>query len=128
MAIISSTGTPFLGYISLATAGALNIPIWTVMGSAATYTLKANERLVVTNLQVSSNDTVAALVTIDTGGGTPTKLLSAYLSTTQFLQPEEIPAGICHGIFGTPLRANISAVTGGKTVEIVLVGFVSATG
>lgn len=125
---IRLTGTPFVGYISLTSAapGPVNIAIFNPMGGAA-YTLSAAEMLVVTNITVSSNDTAAALVTVDTAGTTPTKLLSSYLSSTLPPVSVQAPTGCVHGIFGVPLRATATAVTAGKTVEIVVYGLISRT-
>lgn len=129
MAIISSNGTPFVGYVSLTNAapGPVTFALVTVMGQA-NYTLQANERVNITNITVSSSDgTGTPLITVDTGGGTPTKFVSAYVNTTQQLQPVQISPGMAHGIFGVVPRATANAVTAAKTVEIVIKGFISRT-
>lgn len=127
MAIKSLSGTPFIGYLSLSAAATpTNVPVFVPMGSAA-YTLKATEKLMVTNITLSSNDSTGGLFTLDTAGGTPTKFVSAYLSSTQFLQPEQIPPGVCVGILGTLLRAQVSAITATKTVEVVIKGTIVST-
>jgi hypothetical protein len=125
MALVIS-GTPFVGYLSL-TNGAIGptaFTLFTVMGKAA-YTLQSTERLYITNITISSNDTTQALVTVDTGGSTPTKLASTYLSTSQPPAVENIPLGACKTIFGTVPRGTASAVTSTKTVEFVIKGLIS---
>jgi hypothetical protein len=126
--INTSTGTPFVGYASLTNAapGPTSFTLYTVMGQAA-YTLGAQERCYITNITISSSDTAAALIVVDTGGTTPTKLLSAYVSVSQPIQPEIIEPGFCRGIFGVAPRATASAVTSGKTVELVLKGYLGRT-
>jgi len=121
-------GTPFVGYLSLVNGaiGPTNIPIFTVMGQAA-YTMQANERLYITNITVSSNDTTQALITVDSGGTTPTKLLSSYLSTTQPPAVVNMPPGTMRGIAGTLLRGTAGAITATKSVEIVVTGYISRT-
>lgn len=133
---LCTTGTPFIGYLSLtnATPGPVSFPIQVVMGGTSDpYTLLPADKVYITNITMSSNDATAALVTVDTGssgGGvdtTPTKLVSAYLSATQYLQPEQIPPGVCHGPPGVAPRATASAVTAGKTVEIIIKGYIGKT-
>jgi hypothetical protein len=121
-------GNPFTGYVSLTNAapGPVNIPIFTVMGVAA-YTIQPSDKLYILFISVSSNDTAQALVTVDTAGTTPTKLLSQYLSSTQPPGIMQAPWGSIQGIAGTLLRATASAVTSGKTVEVLVYGTVGKT-
>lgn len=131
---ITTVGTPFVAYAQLTNGapGPVAFTLYTVMGSAS-YALASNERVYITNITLSSNDTAVALVTLDTGdtGGTgdttPTKLVSAYLSASQYLQPEQIPPGCCRGVFGVAPRIAATAVTSGKTVEAILKGYIAKT-
>jgi hypothetical protein len=125
-------GTPFFGYVSLTNAapGPVNIAIFIEPGAAALGSLPTNTngqpaRLYITNVALSSNDTAQALITVDTGGTTPTKIQSEYLSSSQPPGIESIPEGVCRCIPGVFPRASASAVTSGKTVEVTLAGYLS---
>jgi hypothetical protein len=127
MALIMS-GRPFWGYVQLTNGapGPVNIPIFTVRGVAA-YTIQANDLLYITSIALSSNDTTQALVTVDSGGTTPTKFASQYLSATQPPGVVQFAWGTAPGIFGTLLRATASAITAAKTVEVLIQGAISKT-
>ena len=126
--INSFNGTPVTGYISLTNGapGPVAFALFTVMGQAA-YTLQANERVYITNITVSTNDTALQLFTLDSGGTTPTVFAKSYVSNTVPMQPINIPAGVLHGIFGVVPRAAAGAVTTAKTIEVVFLGYVSRT-
>ncbi len=129
MAIQNLNGTPVIGYVSLTNGapGPTAFALFTVMGQAA-YTLQATERIYITNITVSSSDGTTSLVTVRSdSGANPTKFVSAYVSSTKPLQPVQIPAGICRGIFGTVPVALAATVTAATTVEIVLKGYISRT-
>lgn len=123
------SGTPFQGYAQLTNGspGPKSFNIVTTIGTAGSTILAANLRVYIVNITLSSNDATPALVTMDSGGTTPTKFISAYMSAAQQLQPEEIPPGILRGIFGTMPRIGATAVSGGATVECVIQGYVSNT-
>ena len=125
MALVK-TGTPVVGYASLTNGapGPTSFALQVTMGGASAYTLAATERLYITNITISTNDAAAPLVTIDTGGTTPTKLTRVYASPTSPPSPEAIPPGVCRGLFGVAPRASAPAVTLGKTVEVVIAGYV----
>lgn len=124
------SGTPIMGSLSLApgSLGPTAFALFTVMGQAA-YTLKANERIYVHSIAVSTNDAVLELITVDTGGVTPTKIVSAYLMFGGAFSPISLnwPPGTAHGIFGVVPRGSASAITAAKTVEITMSGIVSKT-
>lgn len=124
------TGTPFLGYVSLthAAPGPVAIALFTVMGQAA-YTLQAAERCYITNISLSSNDSAGTeIVTVDTGGATPTKLANLYIPTNQYPATFSYPPGSMNGVLGVAPRAGAPAgITLGKTIEIVLIGYISRT-
>lgn len=126
--INSFSGTPVVVYASLTNAapGPVSMTLFRTMG-ANSVAINADERLYITNITMSSNDTTQALVTVDTGGLVPTKLASSYLSTTQPPAVVNNPPGTVRGILGTLPRAAASAVTAGKTVEIVITGYLSKT-
>ena len=127
---VNLSGSPFVGTLSLTNAapGPAVFALFTSMGGAA-YTLQANERLQITNITVGSNDTTQRLITVDTGGATPTKLVSGYTGGTSNPFPllESMQIGACRGVFGTPPRATAAAVTSGKTIEIIIKGFITKT-
>jgi hypothetical protein len=122
-------GTPFFGYVSLTNAspGPTSFSIFIEPGAAALGSLPTGARLYVTDIQLSSNDTTQALVTVDIGGTTPTNLARMYLSASQPPGIEAIPAGVGRLIPGVIPRATASAVTLGKTVECTIAGFLSFT-
>jgi hypothetical protein len=127
-------GTPFFGYVSLTNAapGPVNIAIFIEPGAAALGSLPTNSngqsaRLYITNVALSSNDSAQPLVTIDTGGTTPTKIASAYAANTMPPAEEVIPPGVGRCIPGVVPRATASAVTSGKSVEVTLSGYLSFT-
>ncbi len=121
-------GTPFLGYVSLTNGapGPVAFSIFVEPGGAA-LTLAAPQRLYVTNVAISSNDSAQPKVVIDTGGSTPTTISSFYASNTAPPAVEVIPPGVGRCIPGVVPRASASAVTLGKTVEVTLAGFISNT-
>jgi hypothetical protein len=126
--MIPIDGTPVLGYISLApgSLGPTAFSLFTVKGQAA-YTLAANERVYITNISISTNDTAVPLITIDTGGPTPTNVLRAYMPASMQAVQESIAVGAAPCIFGVVPRATASAITAAKTVEITIAGLVSRT-
>jgi hypothetical protein len=128
--INTTAGTPVVGYVSLSNGavGPTAFTLFTVMGQAS-YTLQSKERIYVTNITVSSSDTNAAppLITIDSGGTTPTKWVNAYVSAAKPLQPIQIPPGVLKGIFNVVPRATAASVTATTTVEIVIKGYISTT-
>lgn len=126
--INTGSGTPFIGYVSLTSVapGPVSFALFLTMGQAAV-AMPANMRPYIVNMTLSSNDAVASLVTLDTGGGTPTKLSRAYVNVTQTLQPEGVDFGLCRGVLGVMPRATANAVSPGSTVECVIHGYLSAT-
>jgi hypothetical protein len=123
VALIAS-GTPFIGYVSLTPGAPGPVPfaIFLIMGQAA-IAMPANLVPYIVNMTLSSNDSVASLVTVDSGGTAPTKFLRAYMSQTQVLQPEQIALGVLRGILGTAPRAAAQAVSAGATVECTIMGY-----
>jgi hypothetical protein len=131
----STDGTPFVGYVSLTpgSPGPTAFTLFVVMGQAA-YTLLATERCYITNITVSSNDTSAApvpIITVDSGGTTPTFFAHAYVNNARQLQPIAIPPGVARGISGVVPRAGstISGASsvGNGTVEVIVKGYISKT-
>lgn len=128
MAIKASLGTPFVGYVSLTNGTpAANIPIFVARNTSTPYTLKATERIVVTNFTISSNDTAVDLVTITDNATTATTLYSGYAAASFPPTIVSIASDILRGWPGTNLRASSSAVTTGKTVEVIVYGVVTAS-
>ena len=127
VSLTKAAGQPFVGSISLTTGtpGPVPIPIITQPGGAA-YTLAADERIVLTNVAISSNDTAQPLVTIDDGASAPRTLVRGYTSATVPALIESMPVG-AQGKAATLLRATASAVTAAKTVEVTVRGFVTKT-
>jgi hypothetical protein len=128
VSILTTTGTPFVGYAQLTNAspGPKAFLLFVTMGQAAV-SMPATMRAYITDLVVSSNDATAALVTFDSGGTTPTKFDSVYMSATQQLQPQEMPPGVLRGVFGLMPRIGATAVSGGATVEAIIYGYLSAS-
>jgi hypothetical protein len=127
--MLNLSGTPFIGYLSLITAtpGPMAFALFTVMGASA-YTLKATERCYLTAITLSSNDSAnTGIVTVDSGGTTPTKFASLYIPSSNLPGTMAIPPGTARGIFGTLPRAGITSVTALKTIEIVISGYISTT-
>ena len=128
----SLSGTPFIGYVSL-TNGAVGPTPFTLYVNGAAYTLQAlsgsvaAERIYITNITISSNDTTQALVTVDDNSTPPVKLASQYLSSTQPPGIEQLPPGIGRLAPGKVPRATASAVTAAKTVEFMIKGYISRT-
>src|SRR5579864_1873977 len=123
------TGNPVLGYISLTNAapGPVAFAIFTILGVAAG-SLAATQRIYITNITVSSNDTAnTGIVTVDSAGTTPTPIAKVYIPTNQQPLTVSIPPGCAKGIFGVVPRAGIASVTAGKTVEVTFQGYISST-
>lgn len=123
-----AVGTPFKGSVSLTNGapGPVNIPIVVVPGGSA-YTLGTNERLIITNIAISSNDTATPTITLDDGASSPTTIGKYYTSVSLPAIVESCFPGSCQGQAGKLVRATASAVTTAKTVEITIRGFVSQT-
>jgi hypothetical protein len=139
MALITA-GTPFVGSVALSNAapGPANFSLVVDQGSGVAYTLAAAgagapsaERVFVTNVLISSSDTATAQITLDSGsvgsGGdaTPTVWLVAQVSISQPLQPVMIPRGVLRGVPGVVPRLTASAVTAGKTVTAIIIGYIA---
>lgn len=124
---VKLSGQPFVGLLSLTNGapGPANITIKSVAGALTNYTLASDERLVVTNIAVSSNDTAQPLITIDDGAGTPRVLAKYYTGSALPAALEAIAPGNCQGFAGTLLRGTANAVTAAKTVEIVIRGYIT---
>ncbi len=120
-------GTPFIGYAQLTNGapGPTTFSLFVTMGQVAA-AMPVGMKPYIVNITLSSNDATPALVTLDSGGTTPTKFVSAYMSVSQALQPEEIPPGICRGRPGFMPRVTATAVSGVSTVECVIQGYLSA--
>lgn len=127
MAWVKYSGQPFVGLVSLTNAspGPTAFTITSVAGGG-TYTLAANERLVITNVTVTSNDTAAPLITVDDGAGGRT-IGKYYTGSTLPAVTESVPPGNLQCKAGVNPRATAGSVTSGKTVEIVLRGYITQT-
>jgi hypothetical protein len=126
----TQSGTPFQGYVSLTNGapGPVTFALFSPQGIAAMGgSFAAPMRLYVTSIVISSNDGTQALITVDSGGTTPTKLCSQYQSASQPPGVVHFDPGICRGIPGVVPRATASAVTSGKTVEVCIAGYISNT-
>ena len=120
-------GTAFTGYIQLTNAvpGPVTIPIRTAPGGV-TRALLPTEKIYLTSVAISSNDTAIPLVFIDLGVSTYS-VISAYAGSGL---PPYIDSMTSPPIIGQPgiaLRASAGAVTAAKTVEIKITGYISAT-
>jgi hypothetical protein len=124
--MINDNGTPFIGYVSLSNGspGPTALTLYQVVGQSA-YSLQPTERLYITAISISTNDTTQQLITVDSAGPTPTYLARVYLANTQPPYFAAIPAGTMRGIFNTVPRAGAGAVTLGKTVEVIVAGYIS---
>lgn len=129
---VKFAGTPITGYASLTNGapGPVSIVLQQISGGA-NYTLQPGEVVVITSIAISSNDATGQLVTIDDGitGGAFTlrRLASQYTSGTLPTSFPNFPPGTCVGRRGVNLRATASLVSAAKTVEIVVVGYVTTT-
>lgn len=123
-----ASGQPFVGNLSLNTGapGPLAIPIYTVPGGPA-YTLDPAERIVITNISVSSNDTASPLVTLDDGSPAVRVVAKYYAGSTLPASNEAIVPGVLQGYKATNFRATSTAITAAKTVEVVIRGYVTRT-
>jgi hypothetical protein len=122
-----NSGTPFRGYAQLTNAapGPVNVTLYV---NGQSYTPSTSERLYITSIVISSNDTAQPLVTVDSGGTTPTKLARAYAGAANAPPfSETVAPGVGQLDFGQVPRAAASAVTATKTVEVTLAGYVSRT-
>jgi hypothetical protein len=127
--MLNLSGTPVIGYLSLVTAtpGPVAFALFTVMGAAA-YTLQAKERVYITAITLSSNDSAnTGIVTVDSGGTTPTKFASMYIPSANLPGTASLPPGTARGIYGVVPRAGIASVTALKTIEIIISGYISST-
>jgi hypothetical protein len=128
-------GSPAGGYLSLVNGaiGPTAIPLQNLafVGTSNTVTLQAAsgniaaERFYVTGITISSDDPAMALVTIDSGGSSPTKLASVYVSST--LPPVSLvfSPGIVRCAPAANPRATASAVATTKSIECRATGYIS---
>ncbi len=119
-------GTPFVGYVSLTNAApSAAIPIYVIAGSGTAYVLKASERIVLASLQVSSNDSATDLVQVTDQATTPKILASVYVTAAQPPSNLTYVLGTVLGAFGLNLKANSTAITSTKTVEVSISGIIA---
>ena len=120
-------GTAFTGYLQLTNAapGPVAIPIRTAPGGAPR-TLLPTEKIYMTSVAISSNDTALPLVFIDIGA-TTYSVVSAYAGNTLPPYVDSMTAPPIIGQPGVAFRASAGAVTAAKTVEIKITGYISAT-
>lgn len=122
MAVRSTTGMPFVGYVSLTNGTpAGSIPIYVNAGSGAAYTLKATERVYITTIAISSNTTVTLVQVTDQFPTTPKVLFSVYAASTFPPAVATFPPGILLGAVATSPRAVATAVAG-STIEVTITG------
>lgn len=128
MSWVKYSGQPFVGLVSLTNGapGPTNFTINTVAGVSAGYTLAANERLIITNITITSNDTAQPLITLDDGASGRT-FGKYYTGSTLPAVTESIPPGNLQCKAGVLPRASASAVTTAKTVEVTIRGYVTQT-
>lgn len=127
MSAVKASGQPFVALVSL-TNGAPGPTAFTLttVAHGTTYTLAANERMVITNVTITSNDTAQPLITLDDGTGGRT-IGKYYTGSALPSVTESIPPGTLQGFAATLPRATATAVTSAKTVEIILRGYVTQT-
>ena len=123
---VATGGTAFTGFVSLTNGapGPTAFTIRTAPGGPA-YTLQAGERLHITGVSISSNDTAATppLAQVDLGAATYV-VISAYVGATIPAYVDNITPGII-GIAAVVPRASAATITATKTIECKIVGFVS---
>lgn len=127
MAINATRGTPFVGFVSLTNGapGPTAVTLIVPRRQAATYVLASDERVVITNVTLSSNDTANPLVSItDNAASNPLTIFKAY-TATNIPTTISIPPGVLYGDFGRTPVASTPAVTSAKTVEIWLHGVIA---
>jgi len=127
----AASGTPVNGYASLTNGQPGPVPlVFQRITDGQPYVFAPNELVYIVSYVISSNDVTSPLVTLDdgiTGGAYITrKMASVYGS---HLNPVAVPSptGVLTGRRGVAPRASASAITAGKTVEVVIVGYVSRT-
>src|SRR5690348_2285085 len=101
MSLLTTTGSPVTGYASLSSTslGPTQLQLFSTMGAGA-YMLSPFEYLYITNVQISTNDATQRLVTLDTGGLTPTKLASLYATSSFPPIAQAFAPGTCRGLMG----------------------------
>lgn len=139
---IVKTGTPFVGYAQLknGTLGPVAFTLYTVLTGNTPYALQAAaaatggfttgtegtpqaERLIITNISISTNDTNIDLVTLD-AGASAASLLSRYISNLVAYN-EHFEAGFLKCQSGVVPRVSASAVAPGCTIECTIHGFIT---
>lgn len=127
MSVNKPYGTAFTGILSLTNGapGPLAIVIHTVPGGAA-YVLGATERMYVTGVALSSNDTAIPLVAVDIGVGTYS-VVSAYVGSTIPAYVDNFVSPPIIGKPGVAFRASAPSITAAKTIEVKIVGYISIT-
>lgn len=130
MGAFNVSGTPITGVCSLTNGapGPTNFTLQQV-SNGSTYTLGAKEVVVITSISISSNDTAQPTITIDDGiTGAPFTarvLAKVYTGASLPAATMAFPPGMCVCRRAVLPRATASAVTTAKTVEIVIVGYVT---
>lgn len=129
MSIGSNKGTPFVGTVSLTNGvpGPTAFSLIVARNQNTPYTLNPNERISITNIVISSNDTANPLVSITDAAATPTTLFKAYTASAIPTTASYIP-GVLLGALATIPKASAPAVTTAKTVEIVINGVIYREG
>ena len=125
---IHINGTPFVGSCSLTNGapGPTNFSLF-IAENQTTTTVPAGMRLVISSILISTNDTANPLVTIDDNGAGPRVLGKYYAASGASPTPDYTGyAGVVCKTATLP-RASAAAVTAGKTVEITIRGFLTAS-
>jgi hypothetical protein len=128
MALRPTTGTPFNGYLSLAPGSLGPTAIALFLANGQSYTLASAERLYLTSISISTNDSAGPLVTIDNGNTSGlVKLARMYVTNAFAPAVVSYPPGLCALPFGSNARASANAISASKTVEVEIAGVISRT-
>jgi hypothetical protein len=121
----NASGTPVIGTATLTNGaiGPTQFTLYTVMGSNP-QPLQPNERVVIDQILITSNDPALALVTVDTDSSVPTKLVSAYATSSFPAYSENFAPGTCRGAIGLVPRISASAVSAGKQISAAINGHI----
>jgi hypothetical protein len=123
---LTTTGTPFVGYISLTNAAPGPVAIALKVADKTVASLAPGQRIYITSIALSTNDTAQPKVTIDDGPASANVVASAYPSPNFLISLAASP-GTVRCAPGQIPRAKAAAVTSAKTVECVISGYIGST-
>ena len=116
-------GTPVSGTLTFSSSNTTTPFVMLLAGTTSVVTLGTSEKIYITSVVGSTNDTAPNFITIDDGAAGQSLVLG-YCSTTAQFTPVFLP-GTVKSRPGNALRATLSGQTAAKATVIQFFGYIS---